>query len=830
MYGGRFLPIEAGYRQASDLAAIRALFTHDPTAWDSVAEQWLEFDHQHQGASGTAAARLDLYRQDTGQLIASVPVDSTTAWQPQRFDLAAVATFQGGGTYYYTLTQTATGAGAGFIRLRNVGVRYAVAVPGSPRVEPFRVDQVVGDGRTLALFALWPMKAYPVAGALAPTWPSSLPTKDRYWVSLAGRDGSSDSDTWENVERPTYWRWGPELDGGAVSLMLEVAGEVVPDPGATTTPRFHLGLFYVTSGDLVRGSIVDVQVSGSALLTSGAFLVRPNEDVVAKVRRVDGTTGEFQYQAVRLRVTVTGGSGAPIVRSGVAAAASPRRVEVTGTTWENAAEAQPAIHGSISPQAFLEATMANSGSGGQAEVRLRNGATTTLLATLTEAGATMVRARSADLQAALEADGVALDSQVAPHDWNAEVDVRGSTAGAKGDATGVQLIHSLRNDPVSDLVSLGAGWVLLRAGVDLDLAAGWKVPRTRDADGAALWRLIGTRNLDSSSRWRLGGTLNLDRAAQFLLLRARDADGSALWRLIGARNLDRATAWRLVAALNRDRSATWRLTGARNLDQAGAWHLGATKQLDRTSTWSLGPLTLATRNLDVSAQWRVVVPSTLCECSGGLEWRVARTQTADILGTWQVTPAGGVGKNSDLAAEVRIRAPHDVGALSRWAVAQPRNLNAAARWRHLVSLNINGASQWLLLVGRNADRSSQWRVFSSDDLDAAAAWRGRVARDVDQGSEWVLVGLPSTDRSASWRVSAARNLDRASSWRVRPSEANGTINRLSTWVNVPEAHVLVHSLISAPVATISSIVPLEVTLSSAVPLVVTIASKVRAAL
>jgi len=611
VFGSRLLPIEAGFRSANDLAAIDALFTHEPDAWDSVAEQWLEFDHQHQGSSGTASARLDLYRFDTAQLIASIPIDSTVDWAPQRFDLAAVATFQGGGTYYYTLTQTAMGAGAGFIRIRNVGVRYGVAAPGSPLVEPFHVGQTVGEARPLSLFALWPMKAYPAAGALAPVWPTSLPTKDRYWISMAGRDGTSTSDAWAEVERATLWRWDPALDGGAVSMALEVAGEIVPTLGAGETPRYHLALFYASSGDLVRGSIVDVEVSGTMLLTSGAFLVRPNEDVVAKVRRVAGSTGSLKYVAVRLVVTVTGGASSPLVRSCSAEALTTRRAEVTGATWSKSGDGQPHVHGAVDHRTYLEASMANSGSGGQAEARLRNGATATTLATLVEAGATKVRARSADLRATMEADGVALDDPLAPHDWNGEVDVRGSTAGAKGDVTAAQLIATVRSDPISDLASLGAGWVLFKPSRDADLAAGWKMPSTKNADQAALWRIFKAATVDQSCAWRIALPVNLDRADQWRLLARLQQDQAAQWRLHGVLDEDRLMRWKLQESRNLNRTVLWRLTGARNENRSASWvtigFTTSTYDRDGAATWRLALVP----QLDRAAQWRLVIAGGL---------------------------------------------------------------------------------------------------------------------------------------------------------------------------------------------------------------------------
>jgi len=750
MYGSRAQPLEPGERSGSDSTLPPAVFTWRPNIWDDKPTSWIELEAQDSvAAGGTGAVQL---RVDSGGLLLrqwTVGLPADTDWHRQRLNLSGIPLTSG--TDYRVEWVAAT-----TLKIRNAVVRHVVGTPGAPDVQNPCVGQAVGDGRTLALWPLYPLESYAEGAAEQPRYPVALPTGDRSWVALNGSTGTASGATWAEVPDATLWQYRPDEWGGAVDFTLQVVA--AGDYGGTGIfSQWLVGLFYAGANELIPGSLVEVEGNDAGLRVSGSFQLRGNEPVVAKVIRYHPTSAALTITSVRLQVTSTGGSSTPMLRS---CALEPLLLDagtVTGKTWEDRVQnTRPRVAGSVDSLQYLEATLARSGSAGNAELQLVNRATATVLTTLTESGATAALVRSGDIRGALETDGILLDSPEASRDWQAGLDLRGDGAGVVGEARTAHLATVTRHDPVSDEVSVAGGWLLDLADADLDLTADWALDTEQDLDLTAAWSLDSGLDVDLTAAWAVATTSDVDLTAAWVLdLAALDVDLSAQWALQATLDSDLAGAWVVAAPVDLDAPAAWLVAFTSDLDLTAGWAMIA--QLDLPAGWGIDA---PDQDLDLAAAW-ALQPSIDLDLAAA--WSLQPTLDLDLTAAWSLD----AGLDVDLVGSWVLYGEKDVDLAAAWAVNGRQQLDLSAQWLVAAPTFIQGQGAWLLRVTVDADLSAAWQVAATPDLDLAAAWAiGPVAFDLDLQAAWQISEGTDVDLAAAWNVYRQTDVDLAAAWGV----------------------------------------------------------------
>lgn len=815
MHGSRALPLDPGERAAGDTTLVPALFTWNPNAWDQAAGVFAEFEARDASGAGLTGT-LAFYVHATDQLVASyqfgLPAD--TSWHRFARALGGLALVPG-------TTYRAEWNGNTNLKQRNLVLRAYVSVPGSPAMLNAGVGQSVGDGRTLSLWPLFPVRVYREGDAGEPRMPASLPTKDRAWVSMSGAAGTYSATTWTELDAATLWEYRPNDWGGAVAFQLEVVA--AGDYGGSTYSRWLVALHYAATGELVPGSVVEVDGNTAALRSSGSFQLRGNEAVVAKVVRIGSAAAALSVTSVRLAVTSTGGAATPILRTCAVEPLAHADLDATGTTWEDALdEARPMVAGSVDWTTHVEATMARTGSAGNAEVRLVNRQTATTLATLTESGATATLQRSADLRSAMEADGVVRDSPESLAYWRAGVDVRGDAAGVVGELRALHLATVTRHDPVSNTASVAGGWALDLPDQDEDAAAAWSLAAVFDADLPAAWSVQAGRNLNRTAAWAVATTPDQDAAAAWLLDLEMDEDLAAAWALDFTASASLPAAWRVARPRNLSGPAAWRVQFQADADLAAAWVM--LRRVDLAAAWNVR---LVDRDVDRGGAWAALQE---LDADQAAAWAVTGTRNRNVAAAWRVNSAPATGRQLPATWTLAAASAADVDLAAAWSTAGRRDAGVPAAWRVAVPKNLSPAAAWKLAFQADQDVAGAWDISSDTDVDLAAAWQLFVAgKDAQLPAAWAVFVERDVDLAGAWVLFAERSADLPAAWATLPSAFDVDVPALWTIIGGPDVDLAAAWLVVAPAALredVDSLVVLEVSVASPIVLQETLDSEV----
>lgn len=761
MYGSRSILIEPGERAADDLTLPAGIFTWGPDSWDNAATSSLDFEAQDSGGTGESgylALRVASTNQVVRQWIIGLPAD--TDWHRYSFDISGIGLTNG-------VDYRVEWSGDTALKIRNLTLRHAVSTPGAPQVANPFVGQAVGDGRTLSLWPLFPVKAYLDGEEGEARYPSQLPTKDKSWATLCGAPGTANATTWAEVPDSGLWSYRPNDWGGAVSFTLEVVA--AGDYGGSTFSRWLVALFYADSNELIPGSIIDIEGNAAALFKSAEFHLRGNEEVVAKVVRIGANTADLSIQAVRLAITSVGGADTPMLKTCGIDTLLGDAGSVTGSTWgEVLALMRTRLAGSVDHQSFLEATMARTGSAGDAELQLLNVATGTTLATLTTTGAAAL-VRSLDLRAAMSMDGLLLDSPEAALSWQAGLELRGDAAGVVGECRMAHLVHVTRHDPVSCEATVVAGWLLALDDSDLDLTAAWVTISGLDLDLTADWSVLAGKNLNVAAAWALGRTPDVDMAAAWeITLPEADLDMAAAWSVQHAIDANLPASWLVAAPVDFDVTSAWKVKFSSDADLAAAWAL--LFQVDLPATWAIAQ---PDKDLDIAAAW---VTFRGADVDMATQWAVKAQADLNIKAQWSIN----TGLDLDMASQWVLYRQTDADMASAWAVTGTRNLSMPAGWLVAAPKDLNAPAAWLLRFSDDADLAAAWVVRFSTDLDLAAAWSvGQIPLYTELAAAWAVKFSADADLSAAWNLGAILDLDMAAAWEIRGAL---TVSMAAAWL------------------------------------------------